>query len=165
MSNLYPVAGAKIWMSTAPVPLPTDDVTASTFSGVTYVEIDGWETMGAYGDSAELITTQLINRGRDIKQKGTRNAGSMENNFAIVDADPGQTQLIAAEATRDNYAFKIEYDDAPASGSAPTPSRDEFIGLVMGAPKQGGGANTVRMISSTIEINSNLLFTAAATGD
>ena len=43
--------------------------------------------------------------------------------------DAGQRQLIAAEATNDNYAFKIELPDGP-----PTPGTNTFQyfrGLVM----------------------------------
>lgn len=164
MSDLYPVAGAKLYIGDAAISLPSSDVTSSTFSGVTWTEIDGWETMGAFGDAAEVITTQLINRARDIKQKGTRNAGSMENNFARITDDAGQTALIAAEKTNNNMPFKIEWDDAPASGPSPTPTRHEFLGLVNSAPITGGGANGIWMLSSTLEINTNILETLAATG-
>jgi len=165
MSDLYPVAGAKLYIGSAAIALPSADVTSSTFSSVTWTEIDGWETMGGFGDAAEVITTQLINRGRDVKQKGTRNAGSMENNFARMTDDAGQIALIAAEKTNDNYPFKIEWDDEPASGSAPTPTKHECLGLVTSANVTGGGANTIWMLSNTVEINTNILETIAATGD
>jgi hypothetical protein len=163
MAELYPVAGAKIFIGGV-LSTKKTAFSASDFSGQTWVEIDGWETCGGFGDGAELITTQLINRQRDLKMKGTRNSGSMENNFAIIRADAGQVALRAAEATDTNYAFKIEWDDAPA-GDAPTPTIQYFIGLVMSANDQGGSANTVQMLSSTIEINSNIVTVASATGD
>lgn len=163
MSDLYPVAGAQIYIGGVTATQAADFV-AGDFSGETWVEIDGWETMGTIGDTAEVITTQLINRNRDTKQKGTRNAGSMENNFAIIPAAAGQVAAIAAEKTNSNYAFKIEFDDAP-SGSSPTPTTLYFIALVMSAQETGGGANTTRMFQVTKEINSNVVTVAAATGD
>lgn len=163
MSTLYPVAGAKIFIGPAK-DVPDEDVDAADFTGITWTEIKGWQTMGAVGDAAALITESIISRGRDIKMKGTRNAGSMSNNFVIQPSDPGQIALIAAEATDYNYPFKIEFDDAPASGSAPTPTMKYFIGLVTTAQEQGGGANTARLLNGTIEINTNVLTVPAAAG-
>jgi hypothetical protein len=89
------------------------DFTAADFASQTWTEIDGWETMGAIGDAAQEIATDLINRGRTVLQKGTRRAVAMENNFAIIPSDAGQIALIAAEKTRFNNAFRIVSDDAP----------------------------------------------------
>ncbi|MEO1948480.1 hypothetical protein [Thioclava sp.] len=159
MADLYPVAGAKIHIGGVTATQSTD-FAESDFTGETWTEIDGWETMGSAGDSAEIISTKLINRGRVVKQKGTRDAGDMQNNFAIIPSDAGQTALLAAEKTTDNYAFKIVYDDMPSGGTSAT--TQYFVGLVTGAQEQGGGADTVRMLQSTIAINSNIVTVAAA---
>lgn len=115
-ADLYAVAGTKIYIGPA-TQTKIADFIESELSGLTYVEIDGFQNMGAYGDSAEIIETNLINRGRKIKQKGTTDAGSMENSFAIIPADPGQIALKAAMKTKSNFAFKVEYDDAPSARS------------------------------------------------
>ena len=162
--SLHPVAGSKLYIGGVLADKATDFVEAD-FTSQTWVAIDGWEQMGAIGDTAQIITTSLVNRGRDIKQKGTRNAGSMQNVFAIVPSDPGQIALIAAEKTVSNYAFKIEFPDKPATGSAPTPSQRLFVGLVTSAQEAGGEANTVMKLNATIEINSNIVPVAADTGD
>ncbi|TKT79971.1 hypothetical protein [Aquamicrobium sp. LC103] len=148
---LFPVAGSKLFIGGVLADKSTDFVEAD-FDGQTFVEIDGWSTMGAAGDTAALITTSLINRGRDIKQKGTWNAGQMQNTFAIIETDPGQIALIAASKTRDNYAFKVEL----SSGG-----ERYFIGLVMSAEEAGGDANTISNLNATIEINSNIVKVAA----
>lgn len=163
MPTLYPVAGQKIYIGPA-MELPEGDLTEADFADVTWVEIKGWETHGAIGDAGALITTPLIDVSRDIKQKGTRNAGSMQNNFAIIRSDPGQIALIAAEKTDHNYPFRIVGNDAPAVGANPTPSERLFAGLVMGVPEQGGNANTTQLMQSTIEVNSNIVRVAAAAG-
>ncbi|WSH67103.1 hypothetical protein U8Q05_12105 [Rhizobium ruizarguesonis] len=114
MPQLYPVAGAKIYIGPAVNSVPDDaDVDATDFASVTFTEVKGWQTMGSVGDSATLITEAVISQGRDLKAKGTRNAGSMQNNFIILPNDPGQIALIAAENTDYNYPFKIAFDDAP----------------------------------------------------
>lgn len=147
MSDLFAVAGSKIFIGQAK-PSQLTDFTASDFSGQTWVEIDGWETCGAIGDVAEVISTNLINRGRTVKQKGTRNAGTMENTFAVIDGDPGQGLLKSAESADDNYAFKIEWSTGEVFF---------FVALVMTKSRPGGGANTVQMIAATMEINSNIV--------
>lgn len=161
MPTIYPVAGCKIFIGPA-VDLPDGDVTAATFASTTWTEIKGWETMGTIGDSSALITTPLIGEGRDLKMKGTRNAGGMQANFAVIATDAGQLALIAAEATRNNYPFKIELNDKPVVGASPKNGLRYFMGLVMGVPEQGGGANTARMVNSTIEINTNIVRVAAS---
>lgn len=163
MATLYPVAGCRFYIGSA-MELEDGDMVAADFASVTWVEVKKWTQMGAFGDTAALITTQLIDQGRDVKQKGTRNAGQMQNVFAVAAADPGQVALIAAEKTLQNYPFKIELNDKPAVGSAPTNSLRYFMGLVMSASEQGGAANTVQLLNATVEINSNIVPVAAAAG-
>lgn len=117
MATLYPVSGCKYYIGAA-IELPDDDVDVSDFASVTWTEVKSWMEAGALGDAAALITTPLIDRSRDIKQKGTRNAPSRQDNFAIVASDPGQLAMIAAEATNHNYPFKVLLNDAPAATSA-----------------------------------------------
>lgn len=159
MADLLPVAGCKIYIGDVLAPKNANFV-AADYSAITWVEIDGWKTMGSFGDTATLITDAIINRGRDQKQKGTKNAGAMENVFGTLNLDPGQIAMAAAQETDDNYAFKIEFNDMPSGGASNTEAL--FIGLVMGTPRQGGGANDPRNTSSTIEINSNIVFVPAA---
>lgn len=159
MSDLYAVAGAKFFIG-GPIATKKVDFIETDFTGEVWTEVDGWETAGAYGDTATLITRQLINRNRDIKDKGTRNAGGMQNTFAIVSGDPGQEAMAAAERANHNYTFKIEYDDQPPGGT--TKTIHKFIGLVMSWQRQNGQANTGLAIQATIEINSNIVETPAA---
>ncbi|HEV7435347.1 MAG TPA: hypothetical protein VGO22_10810 [Pseudorhizobium sp.] len=167
MAQLYPVAGAKFFIGgTAVTNVPDDaDLTAANFTAVVWTEIKGWQTMGAIGDSATLITESIISNARDIKAKGTRNAGSMQNNFIIMPEDPGQIALIAAENSPHNFPFKIEFDDEPPTGASPTPTTKLFYGIVMSSSEQGGGANTARLLSGNVEINSAIITVPAATGD
>ena len=135
-----------------------DDFVEADFVSETWVEVDGWETMGPIGDAVTDIATVLINRGRTIHQKGTADAPTMSNVFALLPADAGQLEVIAAgqPAVKDNYAFRIEGNETG------TPSEMYFIGLVMGTPEQGGGANTARKLAVNIQINSNIVHVAAS---
>jgi hypothetical protein len=124
--QLYPVAGAKIYIGPAGT-VPDDDVVASDFSAITWLEMKGWQQMGAVGDTATLITEAVISNRRDLKAKGTRNAGSMQNNFIILPQDAGQIALIAAEASDDNYPFRIVFDDS-------SPAKSSTVTMTIAAP-------------------------------
>lgn len=114
---LVSTAGCKFYIGTA-MAATLADFTETSFASVTWTEVDGWMTKGDLGDSAEEIVTPLINRGRTVKQKGTFDAGTMENVFAWTPTDPGQLALIAASKTRTEYAMKVEYSDTPAVRSS-----------------------------------------------
>jgi hypothetical protein len=165
---LYPVSGAKLFIG-GTADLPTEDLDLADFESVSppisWVEISGWTQMGAIGDTAALISTDIIGSGRTIKQKGVANAGQMQNTFAILPGDAGQDDLReAAEGSdKDNRYFKIEWPDGDDSVSPVVePSKRYFVGIVMNAVEQGGDANTILALSSTIEINSNIVPKAAA---
>jgi len=164
MAKMYPVAGCKFFIGNAAIADQDDAFDAADFTSVTWTEVKGWVQMGAVGDAAALVTSDQIGSARTKKAKGTRNAGSMENVFDVVADDTGQLAMIAAEQTDDNYPFRITYNDAPLTGSAPTPSESLFIGIVMSQARQGGGANDPRRRNFNIEINSNIVPVAAATG-
>lgn len=161
MVDLLAVAGSKIYIGGVKASQAANFV-AGDFSGESWTEIDGWTQMGVIGDAAQVITSSLINRGRDVKQKGTKNAGSMQNTFAVIGDDTGQAALLAALGTSDNYAFKLLFDDAATSPASPAPvgTIKYFVGLVISAQEAGGAANTVRTMNTTIEINSNVVTVA-----
>lgn len=157
-SDLFPVAGMKIYIGNVLATQITDFVEGD-FSGQSWVEIDGWQRAGAFGDAAALITSQLINRNRDVKQKGTSNSGSMQNVFAVVPGDAGQAALKSAAlpADKNNYAFRVDFNDADGGD----PSKAYFVGIALTAQEAGGEANTIRTLNATIEINSNIVDVAA----
>lgn len=160
--SLLAVAGQKFYIGKVTADKSTDfiasDFTSTHTSPDAWIEVDGWETMGAIGDAVTDIKTDLINRGRAIHQKGTADAPAMNNVFAIIPDDDGQLAVIAAgqPSVKDSYAFRIKGNE---SG---TPSEIYFIGLVMGTPEAGGGANTVRKLNVNIQVNSNIVHVAAS---
>jgi hypothetical protein len=155
----YPVAGCKIFIGGV-LDEKAADFVASDFSSQTWVEITKWTQMGDFGDTNNPVSLQVIGESRDKDQKGTANAGDMQNVFAAIDTDPGQIALRAAAKVKANYAFQIVMNDAPAVGSAPKPGQRLFVALVMSARDGGGGANTVRSLNATLNINSNIVVVA-----
>jgi hypothetical protein len=160
---LYPVAGCKFSISTNPFPEKSTDVTSADFTAIVWIEVKKWTSMGPYGDSAQLITTDLIGEGRTKKMKGTRNAGSMANVFATDATDPGQVKMVEASRVLDNYAFQVELNDKTGATGGSN-SKRQFYGLVMQAQEAGGGANTVQTLNATVEINSNIVSVAMVPG-
>ena len=158
MARLYGTAGSKLYIGGA-MAFAGTDLTSSDFSGETWVEVKGHTSLGASGDTSELITSNRVNESRTRKLKGTRNAGSMEVVCDFDPADAGQLALVAAEASAESYAFRLVFNDAPVGG---TPSERMFVGLVMGVTEELGEANNVVKRNATIEIDSNIVRVAAA---
>jgi hypothetical protein len=156
--SLSPVAGMRLWIGGVLNDKATDFV-ATDFNGQSWVEVDGYSQMGPLGDAAALISTTLINRGRDVHQKGSASAPPMTNVFARIPTDPGQLALIAAGvgSNKNNYAFRLDGNESGVT----TVSKTYFIGLVMGTPEAGGGGNTIRNLNVNVQINSNLVPVAA----
>jgi hypothetical protein len=153
MADLIPVAGTKIYIGGVMATQAADFV-ASDFAAQVFTEIDGWELMGRVGDAAQVITKSLINRNRDLKSKGTANAGSMENRFVEMENDAGQIALLAASepTNKNNYAFKLLY---------PNGSQRLFVAMATTGQNEGGEANSIHGLSATLEINSNIVKVAA----
>jgi hypothetical protein len=163
MADLYSTAGMRFYIGPA-MDTQADDFVLADFEtspAKSWTEVDMWMNAGTVGDTAQVITTPVINRGRDLKQKGTRNAGQMQLVFGLKASDAGQTALRAAEATPNNYAFKIEFNDKAATSGA-TNSLRYFVGLVMSAAEQFDEANNVMRLNVSLEVNSNIVPKAAA---
>ena len=129
MATLHPVAGCKFYIGPA-MDLPDVDVTEADFSSVVWTEVKRYMEAGALGDAAALITTPLIDLQRDVKQKGTRNAPSRQDNFALSATDAGQLALIAAEKTNYNYPFRVDLNDTPVPRSATVTISNATPGVV-----------------------------------
>lgn len=162
MSELFTTAGAKVDIGPVLTFAGTDFIATDFTGGVpapTWVPIGGLTDMGTFGDTSQLVTSDQIGNSRTRKAKGVRNAGSWNIVADLNYADAGQLAVIAAEKVNETYSFRITFDDAPAGG---TPSVRYFTALVMGTPEQLGGANDAMKLNMSLEIDSNVVRTAAA---
>ncbi len=150
---IFATAGAKVFIGTVLDAKPTDFV-AADFTSQSWTQVNNLESIGTFGDTATEITFDDIGKNRTQKLKGTRNAGNMEMVCGIDYADAGQIALLAAEKSIHDYAFKVEFNDAPEGG---TPSQRLFIAKVMSAAEQLDTANNVMKLNSTLGINSNIV--------
>ena len=155
--GLYATAGSKLFIGTVLASKATDFVIAD-FESQAWVQVNNCENLGSFGDSAQEISFNDIGKGRAQKLKGVRDAGSMAVVCGIDYADPGQIALLAAEKSIHDYAFKVEFKDAPEGG---TPSQRLFIAKVMSASEALDEANNVMKLNSSLGINSNIVRVAA----
>ncbi len=156
--GLYATAGSKLFIGTVLASKATDFV-AADFTSQAWVQINNCENIGSFGDNAEEIKFNDIGMARIRKLKGTRDAGTMNVVCGIDYADPGQIALLAAEKSIHDYAFKVEFNDAPEGG---TPSQRMFIAKVMSAAEALDEANNVMKLNSSLGINSNIVRVNAA---
>lgn len=155
---IFATAGAKLYIGSATA-VQGFDFDASDFTGETWTEIKEIESLGSVGDTAQEITFDTVEARRTHRLKGNRSAGTMEVVCGIDYADAGQVAAIAAEKTDDNYAFKIEFNDAPTGG---TPSERIFVAMVGAASEQLDGANNVMKLNLSLWVNSNIVRVDAA---
>ena len=153
MAGIFATAGAHLYIGGS-LAAKTTDFVVGDFAGQSWVNVGWMENIGAFGDEASSITFDAIEQQRTQKLKGTRNAGDMTLVCGLDYEDAGQIALRAAEAEPTNYAFKVEFNDAPVAG---TPSDRYFVALVMTAREQLDGANNVMKLTATLGINSNIV--------
>lgn len=134
----------------------TSDATAlASFEAITWIPIGEVEDGGEIGDESSDVTFQSLSDGRVRHLKGARDAGTLALVVGDDPLDPGQIALRAAEQTKFQYPFKIEYEDAP--GPTYDNSVDYFLGLVMSARKQVGSGDNVLRRTFNIGINTEIL--------
>lgn len=156
--TIYATNGAKLYIGAALASKATDfDVT--DFGAQSWTEIGEVEALGTVGDTSAEIAFDSISANRTRRLKGTRNAGAMEVVCGIDYQDPGQIELIAAEKTIHDYAFRIVMNDAPANGS---PSERLFIAKVGSAAEALETANNVMKLNATLWVNSNVVHVDAS---
>lgn len=155
---IYATAGAKLYIGDV-ISDKSSDFTEADFAAETWTNISHLESLGTLGDQAEEITFDALGEGRRKRLKGVRNAPTMEVVAGIDYADAGQQALIAAEKTDHDYAFKIEFDDAPVGG---TPSERYFIAKVGSSSEAYDTANSVMKLNASLWVNSNTVRVDAA---
>ncbi|MFG1340560.1 hypothetical protein [Xanthobacter autotrophicus] len=160
--SIYGISGSKIYIGGVKEPANGGDLLATDFTSQTWAEITPVESIGALGDTTELSTFNAIGIGRTFKRKGVANAGSMEVVMGADYADTGQLAVRAAAGTKNSYAFKIEFNDKPAAGASPKNSLRYFTALVMSASEALDDANGILKLTSTLEINSNVVVVHAS---
>lgn len=126
---------------------------------VTWTEIGNVESIGSFGDSAEVVKFENLASGRYDKLKGTSDAGKLDLSCAHDPSDAGQAQLATAATSTLMRAFKVVLPDQLTTGG--TGSTYYMRGLVMNAQTKVGKASEVITIDYSTEINTNVLLVPA----
>ncbi|UXN64409.1 phage tail protein [Phyllobacterium sp. A18/5-2] len=133
----------------------TDAGAIAAFEALTWVEIKEVEDGGEFGDESADVTFQSLGDGRVRHLKGARDAGTIALVVGDDPLDAGQLAVRAAEKTKFQYNFKVEYEDAPSA--LYENSVDYFRGLVMSARKNVGTGDNVLRRTFSIGISTRIL--------
>ena len=146
--DLLTIAGGTVLISSV-LPATHDE---AGFTALTFTEVGGVSSLPQIGGSANVVSFDLLSTGYTTKKKGQKQFGSVTFDYATSAADAGQVIMAAAALSQNSYAFKILYNDG---------SLDYVTGLVMGAPKTNGTADTVQANSASVEWTSTEVAVAA----
>lgn len=152
---LQSVAGSRFYIGTAAMS-PASNLTASSFSGVSWTEVGKWNTAGPLGEESAAITYDLINEPIQQTVAGAETPPAIDQTFGLDYSDAGQLALVAARASKANYPFKVTFGDGTS-----TPTTRLFVGIVLTAREELGQNNNVKQLITSIRRNSNLVRVAA----
>jgi hypothetical protein len=160
VGDIQTTSGARFYISNASVTSAVD--TLAEFEATSaWIEVGLIEDLGEIGDEASSVTGAAIGDGRIRKAKGARDAGVMAIVAFHDPIDVGQLAVIAAEATNDNYAFKIVLPDSPSGSYSDT--IQYFRGLVMSKRLRLGTNDNIMRRVFNVGVNSQVYEDPAST--
>lgn len=130
-------AGSKLYVCATAQP---DDLTASEFAALTWVQVKGVGNLGETGSTTNILTYDTWGTDVSQKGKGVTNAGDPEIEVDRIPSDAGQDILRAGALTNYNYAFKVERNDKPNDDVDSRPTYVYNRGLITG-PRTPNGRN------------------------
>lgn len=151
MAEIFTATGTKLFIAPSVAAEPAN---AAAYAALSYTEITMIETIGEYGDESSIINFAVLGDGRMRKAKGARDAGTLPLTTAHIANDAGQLALVAAEATYNNYPFKVLLPNRLTSGG--TDEVNYFIGLVTSKRKNIGGNDNVVRVTFNVAVNSKI---------
>lgn len=155
---VFATSGSRLFIGGVKQPTATPFV-AGGFEGEVWTEIGELESLGRLESAWNVDETTAQGDYTEQLIKGMRKAGAMQIAAGLDYGDPGQLALLAAEASTESYAFKVELPDAPAGG---TPSLRLFCALVISTYEAFDDANGVMMLGASLHRVSNIVRVAAA---
>ena len=151
MSQPYGASGTKVYIAPSVTSEPAD---ATAYGALTWTEIGDVESVGQYGDEAQVLTASTLQDARVFKAKGPRDAGSLSLTVLDRPDDTGQIALIAAEATSFSYPFKVVLPNRITTGG--TDQIEYFIGLVTSKRLDVGDSGNIVKRAFSVAINSKV---------
>lgn len=113
------LSGAKLYVCAT---AQNSDLNEAAFGALTWVQVKGVGSHGETGTNTNIVSYDTWDTEFVQKAKGTSNAGDPEVELARIPADAGQIIMRTAgdHFNKNNYAFKIELNDAPSGGTPTT---------------------------------------------
>jgi hypothetical protein len=142
--------GAKLYICTTPQAGALD---AAAFAALTYVEVKKVGKVGGVSTTTTVVSYNTLADAVNQKGKGAANGGDWSVELARLFDDPGQIALRAAAVPSNDqeYAFKLEYEDAPAAGYSNTIVYNK--GIVTGPERPGSGRDDFILEVFTLGMN------------
>lgn len=163
--SIVATASTKLYVSTETFPAGSASanlILSDYTTGNTWVAVGNIESIGEFGNSADVVKFDTIQSARVYKLKGAVDAGTLTLECAHDPTDLGQTELREASTQTVMRAFKVVLPDPlNATGTGTT---YYFRGLVMSARTKLGKASDVIITSFDTEVNSQVLEVAATAG-
>lgn len=161
--DVITASGTKIYIG--PAALNSVDTLAEFIAldtGSAFKEIGLVENMGEFGDQRALITFAALGDDRIRKAKGAADAGSMSLVVGDDPSDEGQLALVAAEATKNNFAFKVVTPNR--LNPTGTDQIEYFRGMVSGKRKNVGTNDNIIRRTFDIAVNGAIVSQAPTAG-
>ena len=159
MADVFTASGTKVFIGP---PVTATPANAAAYAALSWVEIGMIESVGEFGDEESLVTGAVIGDGRMRKSKGAADAGELPLTMFHAADDAGQAALLAAQATKNNYAFKVELPNK--LNPTGTNELQYFKGLVRGKRLNVGQNDNLVRRTVTVAINSAITEVAPTAG-
>lgn len=156
MSTPVSANGTKVYISTAVTAEPAD---AASYAALTWVEIGDVESLGEFGDDSPILSAMTLQDERVFKAKGARDAGTLAITVLDRPDDAGQLAMIAAEASKFNYPFKVVLPNRVTVGG--TDQIEYMIGLVSSKRLNVGDNSNFLRRTFNVAVNSKITSVAA----
>lgn len=140
------VAGSTLSIS-ASLPATYD---AAGFAALSYTAVAEVTDIGELGKDFTLVTHNPLADRKTYKFKGSYNSGSLQIQLAKALSDTGQTILLAASNSDNDYSFHILLQDS---------SDMYFTGKVMSLMTKIGSVNNILAATAKVEIVSDIIET------
>ena len=158
MGDIITASGTRFYIGVAST--STIDTVEEFEATSGWTELGLIESLGEYGDQANEVTFAAIGDARVRRSKGARDAGMIAVTCAHDPLDTGQAAMEVAEATNNNYQFKVVLPDGPAGYSD---TIQYFRGLVMSKRLNVGTNDNVVRVVYNVGINSEIFENPAST--
>lgn len=159
MADVFTASGTKIYVATIGA---TPPATSANYAALTWAEVGLVESIGEYGDESSAVNFAVLGDGRQRKGKGARDAGTLAITCAHDGTDGGQQDLVDAEASNVNYAFKVVLPNKlNATG---TNEIQYFRGLVMSKRLNVGNNDNIVRRTFNVAVNSEIVVVAPTAG-